>query len=144
MEFDEVCAGRPELNVLLAPDIAKYLEPKEIADERFGGCDRLSEWRLLKALVLDSVSSLITRRVCNLGPTTGGGSAFKSQQPAQISQRVTARDGIQTSCLDATWSPSLDAGQNVVGVCFDGNLKLHLISPGRKIASESSAALSSL
>jgi hypothetical protein len=29
--------------------------------------DRISEWRRLKALVLDSVSSPITRRVCNLG-----------------------------------------------------------------------------
>jgi hypothetical protein len=29
--------------------------------------DRASEWRRLKALVLDSVSSPITRRVYNLG-----------------------------------------------------------------------------
>ena len=29
--------------------------------------DRVSEWRRLKALVLDSVSSPITRRVYNLG-----------------------------------------------------------------------------
>jgi hypothetical protein len=29
--------------------------------------DRASEWRILKALVLDSVSSPITKRVYNLG-----------------------------------------------------------------------------
>src|SRR6202451_2708854 len=32
-----------------------------------GVADRVSEWRRLKALVLDSVSSPITRRVYNLG-----------------------------------------------------------------------------
>src|SRR5579864_7534839 len=55
-------------NVLLAPDIAKYLARKDLAKmNALVVADRASEWHRLKALVLDSVSSPITRRVYNLG-----------------------------------------------------------------------------
>jgi integrase len=52
----------------MASDNAKYQGAKDLTKmNKLVVADRTSEWRRLKALVLDSVSSPITRRVYNLG-----------------------------------------------------------------------------
>jgi hypothetical protein len=40
------------------------------------------------------------------------GPGFKSRQPDQIPQRLTAREITQTSLLESNWSPFLDTGLN--------------------------------
>src|ERR1700691_4361521 len=60
--------------------------------------DRASEWRRLKALVLDSVSSPITRRVYNLGPIS-------------INVRITAVRKLAVEAADnGLLAPELAAG----------------------------------
>jgi site-specific recombinase XerD len=51
----------------MASDNANYLTTKGLANDCLGSCRQTSEWRRLKALALDSVSSPITKRVYNLG-----------------------------------------------------------------------------
>src|ERR1700687_3820659 len=55
------------VNVQLASDNAKSRAAKDLTMSALVVADKTSEWRRLKALVLDSVSSPIPRRVYNLG-----------------------------------------------------------------------------
>ncbi len=55
------CPGRGK--VLLATDIAKYKAAKDLQMTSLVLADRSAEWRRLKALVVDTVSSPITKRV---------------------------------------------------------------------------------
>ena len=63
---------------------------------------RASQWQRLKALVLDSVSSPITKRVYNLG--LDGFFAWYSPEPRAGLRRQRSRPGVLRSKL-AGWAP---------------------------------------